>query len=438
MTKQQKYELGNWVIQEALNYGAQQAVAIISTSKSNHIEVREQKIDKLEQSIQCSLTLRLYVDGRYSAHSTNRLKKAELSRFLAKAIEGTRYLTPDTFRVLPDPDLYFNGESRDLKMYDPAFENITVDEKIALAMATEQEVLGKDDRLISVTSSYYDGVYEKVMLTSNGFSGQQSHTYFGISSAVSVNGGNSRPESHWNESAMFYNQVQKHGTGEKALQRALQKIGQKKSNSAKMQMLVENRQVNKLLAPLLSALKGASIQQKNSFLLDKTRQKVVSEKLTLVDDPWLIGGRASKMFDGEGLATQKRMVFDKGVLQSYFLDSYYANKLHMHPTSGSTTNLVFEVGQNSPDELLSTLKNGILVTGFNGGNCNGSTGDFSYGIEGFLVENGQRIQPVSEMNITGNMLDLWGNLEALANDVNEASSIRAPSILFNNVDISGL
>jgi PmbA protein len=205
-----------------------------------------------------------------------------------------------------------------------------------------------------------------------------------------------------------------------------------------MTMIVENIQVGRLFGPLISALNGSAIQQKNSFLIDKLDQKVASEKLTVTDDPFIVSGRGSRLFDGEGLATKKRPVFEKGVLKTYYIDTYYGKKLQMNPTSGGSTNLVFETGEKDLQGLIGGVKRGILVTGFNGGNSNGSTGDFSFGIEGFLVENGAIVQPVSEMNITGNMKELWSNVGEIGNDINESSSWLTPSIVFEGVDFSGI
>ncbi|HKL33902.1 MAG TPA: metallopeptidase TldD-related protein, partial [Tangfeifania sp.] len=131
-------------------------------------------------------------------------------------------------------------------------------------------------------------------------------------------------------------------------------------------------------------------------------------------------------------------VFEKGVLENYYIDTYYGKKLEMEPTSGSSTNLVFETGVKDLDGLIASVDKGILVTGFNGGNCNGTSGDFSYGIEGFLVENGELVQPISEMNITGNMKELWSNIVETGNDVNRNSAWLVPSILFEGVDFSGM
>ena len=438
MTKEEKYTLAKWAMEHALKNGAQQASVSISNSSSSSVEVREEKIDKLEQAIQSGLSIRLFVDRKYSAHSTNRLKKEELAKFIEEAIAGTKYLSEDEFRKLPEPELYYQGGGPELHMLDNKFREIDPKDKINLAYATEKEALGKDERIISVSASYSDSLSERVLVTSNGFQGDSSGSYYDLSASVSVKGGDARPESYWYESAIFYDKLKKDDVGKLALERAIKKIGQGKIESGKMAMIVENRMTGRLLSPLFSALSGSAIQQKNSFLIDKIGQKVISEKLNITDDPFIVSGRGSRLFDSEGLATKKRIVFEKGVLQNYYIDTYYGKKLGMDPTGGSTTNLVFETGNKNLEGLILTLNRGILVTGFNGGNCNGSTGDFSYGIEGFLVENGTIVRPVSEMNITGNMLSLWSNIGEIGNDIQPNSSWLTPSILFEGVDFSGI
>lgn len=438
MTKEEKYNLAKWAMNHALENGAQQVSISINENKSSSIDIRDEKIDKLETSIESGLTIRLYVDNKYSSHSTNRLVKKELTRFIEQAIEGTRYLSEDEFRKLPNPDLYYKGGGPELDSYDSSIDKVEPDTKIEIAKALEKEVLGKDERIISVTSSYYDGESGSILVTSNGFEGDTQRTYFGLGASVSIQSGEARPSAGWYESEIHFDQLKKQGAGTIALQKALQKVGQKKIASGKMSMLIENRQLSRLLNPFISAMNGSAIQQKNSFLIDKLGEKIVSEKLSITDDPFLPAGRASRLFDGEGLATKKRNVISNGKLETYFIDTYYANKMAVDPTTGSTTNLVFELGDKSLEELIKTVKKGIFVTGFNGGNCNGSTGDYSYGIEGFLIENGELSQPVNEMNITGNMLGLWSNVEEIGNDEYKNASWLTPSVLFHDIDFSGI
>jgi PmbA protein len=110
----------------------------------------------------------------------------------------------------------------------------------------------------------------------------------------------------------------------------------------------------------------------------------------------------------------------------------------MKPTSGGTSNIVLDLGSRNMEQMVSSIKKGILITGFNGGNCNGSTGDFSYGIEGYLVENGKISHPVNEMNITGNMKQLLTSITELGNDILPGESWRIPSIMLKDADLSGI
>ncbi len=438
MTTQEKYDLAQWAVDFAIQNGANDASVTIANSSGSSIEVRDEKIDKLEQSIEKGLTIRLYVQRRYATAATNRLNKAELEIFIQEAIEGAQYLSEDEYRKLPDPELYYKGGGKDLKIYDTKIESIEPDEKVKIVKAIEKEVLGTDERIISVSANYWDGYSERVMVTSNGFKGDHKSSYCGAGASVSVKSGEARPSAGWYESSVSFEHLIKTGQGKTALKRALQKIGQKKLHSEKLPMLVENEQVSRLLSPLISALSGASIQQKNSFLLDKKDQRVLSPQLTIYDDPTLIGARASKHFDGEGIASHKRPVFENGVLKTYFIDTYYANKMEVKPTTGGTSNLIFKEGTKDYKELIKGMKRGIFVTGFNGGNANPSSGDYSYGIEGFLIEDGKTSTPVNEMNITGNMIELWANIAEIGNDSDPQSSWRTPSIIFNDVNFSGM
>ena len=439
MTTAEKYKLAKWAMQHALDSGAQEASVSIFDNLSTSVEIREEKIDKLEQANQAGLSIRLMTDRKFSVHSTNRLNsRSELKRFIEEAIAGTKYLSEDEFRYFPHPDLYYQGGGPDLKTFDNKFVDADPGSKIDAAMAVEKEILGTDERIISVTAGYSDGMSRMVMVTSNGFEGDAASTYYGLSASVSVNGGDARPQSSWSDSAIFNNELVKEGIGRIALSRALKKIGQTKIRSEKMAMIIENRLASQSLRPLISALNGSSIQQKNSFLVDMEGEKIGSDLLSLTDNPHLVSGSSSRHFDNEGLALKKMAIFEKGVLKNYYIDTYYGRKLGEEPTTGSSSNLIFTPGTRSLEEMLASLRRGIFVTGFNGGNTNSATGDFSYGIDGFLVENGEIVQPVSEMNITGNMKELWQKLAEAGSDVYTKSSWRLPSLMFNDVDFSGI
>lgn len=439
MISDKNKKLAQWAMDFAQKNGCQGVRINLYSGSKTSFDLRDAKMDTLEQASENGMSLALYVDGRYGSYSTNRLDKKELESFIKNGIDSTRYLAEDTARVLPDPSRYYKGGKPDLQLLDPNFNSVQPDEKVALAKATAEEVLGKDQRIVSVSTSYTDGTSSSYRLTSNGFEGESQRSWFSLDASISIKGeGEARPSDYWYDSAIFYDKLVKTGLGQKALQRVLNKLGQQKVKSGKYTMVVDQRNSSRLLSPMLDAINGSALQQKNSFLLDKLNQKVAGDKLILTDEPHLIQSTGARYFDYEGVATEKRSVFDKGVLNTYYIDTYTANKMNVAPTISGSSLLVLQKGDKDLDGLVSGVDNGILVTGFNGGNSNSTTGDFSFGIEGFLIENGKRTIPVSEMNITGNMLTLWSSLVEVGNDPRLSSSWRIPSLVFEGVDFSGL
>ena len=438
ITKAQK-DLAQWAMDYAIKNGCQAARLSLNNNSNTSFNIRDMKIDSLQQASENGLSIQLFVDGRYGAISTNRLDKKELESFIKNGIDSTRYLAEDKARSLPDTSLYYKGGGPDLQLYDSKFSNLKPDDKVALAMNVCDEIMGKDERIVSANSSYRDGDNFSYRISSNGFEGESSSSFFSLVGNASIKGdGDARPSDMWFDTTLFYDELKKEGIGKIALERTLKKLGQKKVASAKMPMVVDFINSSQLLGPVIGAIDGSSIQQKDSFLLDKLKQKVFSDKVTIIDEPHLIKSRGARYFDGEGIATKKRNIFDAGVLDLYFIDTYYANKLEMPQTISGSSILTMPEGTKNMEALIGTLEKGVLVTGFNGGNCSSTTGDFSYGVEGFLIEKGKISQPISEMNITGNMLTLWSNLVETGNDALLSSSWRIPSLLFDNVDFSGL
>jgi PmbA protein len=422
----------------ALDNGANNVRVSIYSGSSSSFEYRDKTLDKLQQASENRMEIELYVDERYGSYSTNRMDKDSLLKFIASAIESTRYLDKDPLRILPDPSRYYKGELFTLDTYDKEFENVNVDTKLTLAQKMVGEIYGSDPKIISITAEYSDGDNFQYIISSNGFEGETAHSSYSLYSSVALKGeGDARPSSSWYEAALHFGNLVTDNIGKKAYERTLQKLGQTKIDSGKYLMLLDNTQSGRVLSPLLSAMNGHALQQKSSFLINKLGEKIISDKVTIIDDPHLKGAFGARMFDAEGVATMKRNLIEKGVLKTYFIDTYSAGKLNIPPTIASASIINFDLGTRSHEQMLASITKGIWVTGFNGGNSNGSTGDFSFGIEGFLIENGKLSKPINEMNITGNMLTLWNNIIEIGNDPKLNSSRRIPSLLFDDVDFSG-
>lgn len=432
-------DIVRWVVEYALKKGCSAVRVSVIVSIDNTFEYRDRQLDKLQQSSENKLFIELFVDGCYGSLSTNRIEKTELETFISKGIASTRFLAPDLFRTLPDPSRYFKGEPRNLDLCDKTYNSITAEDRVQLAKNIVDEVYGSDDRIISVSSYVNDTYGAEYMLVSDGFVSETEDTAFSIGAEVSLKTStDARSESYWSESNIFWNELPTTGISSKAFERALGKIGQRKIKSGKYSMLLDNRISSRLLSPMISAMFGSSLQQKNSFLLDRLNQKITSKIFTLTDTPHIERNFGSRWFDGEGVATTERPIIEEGVLRTYFIDTYHSKKMNIDPTVSSPSILSVTPGELDFEGMLKAMFRGIWVTGFNGGNCNPTTGDFSFGIEGFLVEQGKIVQPVGEMNITGNMLSLWESLYVIGGDIRPNSSWKIPSLLFMDVNFSGI
>jgi PmbA protein len=425
----------------AKRLGASDTAVTATRSRQVVTDWRDGKLEKIADAISRSVSLNLFVDGRWGAMSTSDLRPAGLEHFVENAVGMVRELAKDPHRKLPDPSLYAGRSEADLELFDAKIGELTTDARLLRVKAIEEAARSAKgaDRIASVTTSISDDENTYARVASNGFEGVYRTTNVSINAEVSVKDGDGRRPEDWaSGSVRFLGDLPAaEAVGREATERAIARLGAKKVASGTMTILVEARSARTLLRHLTSPLSGSSLQQKESFLEGKIGAPVASAALTLTDEPLLKRGLASRPYDGEGIAAKTRTLVERGTLRSYLLDVYYASKLGMAPTTGRTSNLVVAPGKQSLAAMLKDIKDGILVTGFLGGNSNSTTGVFSLGISGFRVINGQRQQPISEMNISGKHLDFWKKLIAIGDDPYVYSPTRSPSLLFEGVSVAG-
>lgn len=428
-------EVARYVLDYALRKGCQQAKVVFSAGEENEVEVRDGKVDKLHHSGGCQLSLSLFVDGAYSTISTNRLERDELECFIDKGIIGTRFLEKDPYRLLPEEGMYYRGEMDDFGLYDAGFKDVDVDEKIAVAKGVFDEIV--DERVISAMAGVADTETYNYLIDSNGFEGEKRRTLYMATAQVSVVGdGDERPEDYCYVNAQHWGRLQKGGIGVDALSRAVGKIGACRVESGVYDIVVDRRVASSVVSPLISAVRGEALHMKSSFLLDKVGEKIGSDRLTIVDNPCQHGVSGARLFDNEGIAVSRLPIIENGVLKNYYISNYMSKKMGVPMTQSGSTIIDFGLGDCDTAELIHRLGKGLYITGFNGGNCNSTTGDFSFGIEGFWVENGVIVKPISEMLMTGNMLTLWNNLVETSNDPLGYTAWKLPSMLFEGVVVN--
>ncbi len=431
-------DLAKHVVHTSLKQGANDAAVSMERKRFIELKQRDGKLERVRESSSSSLTLSVYAHGRYSQHSTSDLRPSALGSFVEQAITITKFLEPDEHRQLIDPKYYADRRKAPLEIRDTGYESIDTRKRTELVRAVEAGAKRPQGPIISVNAQYQDELSERVRVHSNGFEDGDASTGFWIGAVTSVDDNGKKPEDWYFIGGRFLSDMKDpEAVGGEASRRALDRRGQKKLASGTMNVIVEARTAGRLLGYFIRALNGRGIQQQRSFLVDKKGQTVGSELFTLVDDPLLPRGMASARFDPDGMSLKKRTLVDRGRLQGYLIDNYYARKLGVAPTGGSATNVIIPPGQQSVEQMCAQLGTGVLLTGMLGGNADPSSGDFSHGFKGYEIKNGQLGGPIGEMNITGSHKTLWSKLKMVGNDPFIYSRWRLPSLVFEGVSVSG-
>ena len=442
---QEEIALARHCLEYARQQGAGEVRITLSKSLMNLIGLLSGEVDKTAHALDRSLQIQLFVEGKYGAFSSNKLEKEGLEAFISEAIDTVKMLEPDSFRKLPAPERLCTKAltGRELDLYDPAYASLSAQKRkeIALASMAWNRLQGRQEgwKLIAEEGEYSDSVFDSLTLDSQGLYARHTETSFeiGYESTVEDAEGN-HFSSYWWDAAPLLENLQWKNCAETACRRAVEQIGPRSVESGKYNVVVDSECASKLLTPVLNALGGFSLQQKNSFLVDSLGKRLFPENLTILDLPLTPGDTGCRLFDSEGVATREMPVIENGVVKTYFLNTYIAGKMQAEPTIEDVTRIkLLPVGDSKTrEQLMAQVGDGILVTGFNGGNSNPATGNFSYGIEGFLFRNGRLVHPVREMLITGNFLSLWGNLIGTADDARPCLSKLIPTLAFRQVDVS--
>jgi len=445
---QAEIDLAQYCLAFAGQAGAQKVRITLTKSLMNLIGLLNGEVDKTSHALDRSMQLQLFVDGRYGSFSTNKLEKEGLEAFIREAIDTVKMLQADAYRDLPSPERVAKDArtGRELGLYDPAYDTLTAEQRreIALASCHSEPSSCHSERsrgisLLVEEGEYSDSVFDTLTIDSQGLYARHTETSFEIGYETTVEDAQGNHfSSYWWDAAPLLQDLKWKDCAAIAYKRAMAQVGPQDIQGGKYTVVVDTECASKLLTPVLTALGGFALQQKNSFLVDSLGKQLFPEQLTILEQPRTPGETGCRLFDSEGVATREMPIIEKGIVRTYFLNTYIASKMSMAPTVEDATRVkVLPVGGcKTLEDLLAKVGNGILVTDFNGGNSNPVTGNFSYGIEGFLVRDGKKVHPVRELLITGNFLQLWNNLLATADDARPCLSKLIPSLAFTNVDVS--
>lgn len=443
-------ELASQLLELARRAGAEQADAVAVASTNSSTEVRMQQVEKVAEAASRSVGLRVIVDGRQAVVSTSDVTDAALAETAQTAMELARVSEPDPHAGLPDPSEQ-TRQPAELGLFDEAIPLLDGDERARRALACEQAALDASPQIgNSGGATFSTRVSAFALADTNGFAGQ----YRGASASLYVEvmaqeeDGSLRNAGWFTAARQLHRLEDEASVGREAAARALRQLGAAKGETWQAPVVWEPRMAAGLAGIVAQAASGEALYRGSTFLAGREGEQVASPLLSIADDPTLPSQLGSRPFDGEGVGTRRNPLLEGGVFRGFLFDCYNARRLDAATTGSAVRdvaslpgigsgNLVIAGGETPADEIVRDVEDGLYLTTLMGFGINLTTGDFSRGAAGIRIRNGELAEPVSEINISGNLRAMLRDIDAVGDDSQWFGQTAAPTIRMARMTISG-
>lgn len=421
----------------------------LSRDQESEVEVKDQKMHAFNASENIGAALRVIVDQKLGFSFTTDFSESSIIKTVDLALETAEYSNRREFLSLARPEK--SSISIDLKDNDPAFTQVSQTMRLERALEMEKAALSSDPRVKRARGASCSSSLSEVFLENSW--GLQKHYQKTMNvmalMAVAEEGDEAEGVFEFDFSP-FFSSLNASQVGLKAARKALNYLGGKPGPTLKCPVILDPLVAAEILEVLAPSFYADNLLKKRSLFEGKQNQSILSSNLNLIDDGLLIGGYASFPFDGEGVATTRSTIIEKGVFKRPLADLEYGARLKTGTTGSSEresikgppqighSNLYLEPGSLSFDEILQQAGKGVYITELIGMHtANPVSGDFSVGAQGFWVENGQLSHPLKQMALSGNLKEMLNRVKALGSDLRYYFKVASPSVLIEEMDVAG-
>lgn len=430
------------LIDHARSAGADQADVLVVRRRSRSASIRNGAVENTESSESDDFSLRVFVGQKVA--TVNAGRGADETALSERAVAMARVSPEDPHACLADADM-LASEWPDLDLFDPT--EPSAESLVEAASEAEAAALAVPGVSSSAGAGAGAGLFGMVLATSHGFSGAFERSGFSRSVSVIAGEGVKMERDYDFDSRVFHADLDDASAiGRSAGERAAARVNPRKvKTGSNINVVFDPRVSRGLIGHLVSAINGAAVARKTSFLKDMMDKQVAIEGLTLVDDPFVRRGPGSRPFDGEGVSVGALTMIEAGMLRQWYLTTGVGRELGLSTNgrasrgggvSPSSTNVIVSPGACSREELIRSVGTGFYVTELIGQGVNQVTGEYSRGASGFWIENGEISFPVSEVTIASNLKDMFRRM-TLANDIDRKFAIAAPTIAVEGMTLAG-
>ncbi len=422
--------LASAVVERAKSGESIEAYAAQGTD--TELRVYEGGIESLSTATSAGIGVRVLLDGDEGAQSgfawSGSLTQEAIDRALNEARENARFASPDPFVALAEPD---GVAPVDLSLTSEAFSSVSLDDKIAMAIELDGMTRKGDPRIRQVDSADYgDSTVESAIASTNGVQvvSQRTNAFISVSALAG-------DESETQTGSGFSigrdpSELNLEEAARQAVDRSVRMLGASKVPSMKTTVVFDPRVASTVLSVIAGALSGEAVVKGRSFFEGRLGEVVAGSDVTIVDDPTNPNAFSAARFDGEGLACRRNVLIENGVLAGFVYDTVAARRAGTASTGSAVRGgyggtpgagcraVVLSPGTQSPEEILSLVRNGVYVQSITGVHSGVSpvSGDFSVGAEGLMIRDGSFAEPFREVTVASTLQRMLLSFLAIGND----------------------
>lgn len=419
----------------------------ISRSKELSVEVKNGEVDSLHSADTWGMGLRVLKDKRLGFSFTFDMTEKSFEGVVDNAFNSTKCIEPDSAFCFSAP----HSTIPELKILDQDGIDLPLSEKIENVILLEDSTYQVDGRIKRVRKASYEETFKEVYLVNSlGLDLSYSKSFFS-GSVIAVAEDRGDTQSGWDYVfSHFQSELDMEVLSKRAGKMATGMLGAEAFQSILCPIILRNVTSAQFLSLLASSFLGESVIKNKSILTGKVGKPIFSPLITVVDDALLQEGASAAPFDGEGVISQGTKLVDEGRLQGYLYDLFWAAKAGVSSTANSRraaassqptvgiTNLCIKAGEKSPEDLIGGVDKGVYINDVMGlHTADPVSGDFSVGANGYYIEGGRILYPIKEFVLSGNIIELFKKVTGVGDDMRFVGPVGSPSILIDNMDISG-
>lgn len=433
------------VIKKAMKKGCDAAEVFLKSSRGISVEAKDGKVEALEASRDIGIALKIIKQQKLGFSFTT--SPEEIDKTIDEAVQSAEWTGADEYIDIPE-----FMEHDDVLNLDENIKTVKEEKIIRDAILLEDSALSFDKRVKRVRKAEVNSaVGNTVIANSKGVNISYESSYYSAHVTTLAQDDDGDNQMGWDYAgSRRLSDIDLRSIGEKAANSAIELLGSRKISPVKAPVILSPSVAVDFLDILSKSLSAESVQKQRSFLVGKINQEIISPIVDIIDDGTMAWGTGTCPVDDEGVPVRNKTLISGGILRSFIHNTYSAKKDGTVSTGNAVrgsskglagidaTNLYLKTAKGSSDNgLIKSLSKGVMVLSAMGiHTANPVSGDFSIGISGLWIENGEAVYPFKEAVISGNILEMFKRVEATGNDLKFYGNIGSPSLLIGEMDIS--